>query len=1304
MQDPIQELSPPADNATESSDGFQSDDFDEILFLDSTPEHSDYVHETDSDDNEDSRSAPRIKFKVSLPDATVTHPGHIVHPSFDSLDDYLNSFVSLDDDISKEECQAYVEDQAELRNRIAELKQSGMYDLYLKYMQEMNYHNLGSASSIPVNKPFSAALISSLRKPCEDPLFQKNVATFQDHLVTQAVFFSKLMADERRVHVSRSKKMAGMVDLYFKRLSNAEEKGRKLEEKRVRQLARKTAYEVMKKWKIAEKVVQHRRAKLLEDEQRQAGKKQLNRILEQSAQLLEARVTTTETAKPTSRSGTFNDDDDTSYFGSGGEEEEESDKESEKEPEKKQHSNGTSQLDIPDPDIPDSQLTVEELKQKYAVLPDLDLDPDLAYSDSETKLSSDSDHSTVMDSEDESDSFSDDSEGPGLAALLQPVTNDDASCADEKEVSKPSARASRSVSAASPAPGTEVVKTAVPFLLRGSLREYQHFGLDWLAGLYNNNTNGILADEMGLGKTIQTIALISYLACEKQVWGPHLIVVPTSVMLNWEMEFKRFAPGFKVLTYYGNPVQRKQKRQGWNKEDTWHVCITSYQLVIQDQNAFKRKKWHYMILDEAHNIKNFRSQRWQSLLNFNTQHRLLLTGTPLQNNLMELWSLLYFLMPSGRASQAMPEGFADLQNFQEWFSRPVEKMVEGGGVFADKEAKETISKLHQILRPYLLRRLKADVEKQMPAKYEHVVYCKLSKRQRFLYDDFMSRAQTRETLASGNFLSIINCLMQLRKVCNHPDLFEVRPIVTSLAVEKSVAADFEIKDFLVRKRLVGTVSECWLNSVNLDFVNLKFTHNDMSVSRNESISTRRWGDSRKPLIQEILGEQEAQVRKAAAADTRRDLSSINGHLQYVNLLEKQDELIKLESTIYQSHYKCERAPMYGTDLIKKLSTMASEPAPARSYDWDHSTVISSMTLGYEQREAAVAEIIDRYAFVTPKVVCLDLPERVLGPEVSQLLGTVSAPEPVDALDEMSKLELAVAQPQCKDNMLRRVQSQSLFHRALVKLSLAFPDKRLLQFDCGKLQRLADLLHDLIPNGHRALIFTQMTRVLDILEQFLNLHGYRYLRLDGATRIEQRQVLTERFNQDSKIPIFILSTRSGGLGINLTGADTVIFYDSDWNPSMDKQCQDRCHRIGQTRDVHIYRLVSEYTIESNILRKAQQKQLLDSVVIQEGEFTTDYFTKLTVRDMLGDDSIGGHAGQTVFGNGPVQKLERVLAEAEDDMDARAAKVAMREVTNLDAEDFGDKAEEEAEEEEEEEEGISSVDDYMIRFIEGGYFWD
>jgi helicase SWR1 len=239
-------------------------------------------------------------------------------------------------------------------------------------------------------------------------------------------------------------------------------------------------------------------------------------------------------------------------------------------------------------------------------------------------------------------------------------------------------------------------------------------------------------------------------------------------------------------------------------------------------------------------------------------------------------------------------------------------------------------------------------------------------------------------------------------------------------------------------------------------------------------------------------------------------------------------------------------------------------------------------------------------------------------------------------------------------------------------SIQFPDKRLLQYDCGKLQVLDKLLRKLQAGGHRALIFTQMTKVLDILEQFLNIHGHKYLRLDGATKVEQRQILTERFNNDPRILCFILSTRSGGLGINLTGADSVIFYDQDWNPAMDKQCQDRCHRIGQTRDVHIYRLVSEHTIEANILRKASQKQMLDDVVIQEGEFTTDYFSKISVRDVLEDKvdftSEGVAAADAALDRvlgGPdtgrdQRTVGRALEQAEDREDVAAAHVAEREI--------------------------------------------
>ncbi|KAJ7314111.1 hypothetical protein JRQ81_006047 [Phrynocephalus forsythii] len=317
---------------------------------------------------------------------------------------------------------------------------------------------------------------------------------------------------------------------------------------------------------------------------------------------------------------------------------------------------------------------------------------------------------------------------------------------------------------------TTQVKTPIPCLLRGTLREYQHIGLDWLVTMYEKKLNGILADEMGLGKTIQTISLLAHLACEKGSWGPHLIIVPTSVILNWEMEIKRWCPSFKILTYYGAQKERKLKRQGWTKPNAFHICITSYKLVLQDHQAFRRKNWKYLILDEAQNIKNFKSQRWQSLLNFNSQRRLLLTGTPLQNSLMELWSLMHFLMP---------HVFQSHREFKEWFSNPLTGMIEGSQEYNEN----LVKRLHKVLRPFLLRRVKVDVEKQMPKKYEHVIKCRLSKRQRYLYDDFMAQAATKETLATGHFMSVINILMQLRKVCNHPNLFDPRPIHSPFITE-----------------------------------------------------------------------------------------------------------------------------------------------------------------------------------------------------------------------------------------------------------------------------------------------------------------------------------------------------------------------------------------------------------------------------------------------------------------------------------------------------------------------------------------
>lgn len=786
---------------------------------------------------------------------------------------------------------------------------------------------------------------------------------------------------------------------------------------------------------------------------------------------------------------------------------------------------------------------------------------------------------------------------------------------------------------------TKAISTPAPSLLRGTLREYQHFGLDWLAGLYANNENGILADEMGLGKTIQTIALLAHLAEKHEIWGPHLIVVPTSVMLNWEMEFKKFLPGFKILTYYGTKEERLKKRQGMSLDkDKWNVWITSYQLVVNDQQVFKRKAWHYMILDEAHNIKNFQSVRWQTLLTYNTHSRLLLTGTPLQNNLTELWSLLFFLSPE---KASIGDGFFSLDDFNKHFKRAESQVLESGREAMNAQSREMITNLHQILRPHLLRRLKADVEKQMPGKYEHVVYCRLSKRQRYLYDGFMSRAQTRETLASSNTFSIMNALMQLRKVCNHPDLFETRDIKTSFAMPKSAVADFEIKELLVRRRLFH--DEAW-NTVDLNMINLLPGANEQ-FSALDTIQRQRLGAL--GAIRQLTSQQWKRVSRNSPFDgtsIRSTLESFRNNAQDIRF-----EQLRHDS--YLTSLRSQRRPLFSHALEQRLriddKILPHPPSKrAKLSEWfqNLSASLGDMIKPLPERSESLETTVQKFACLTPKVVATDMADIALTHNGVEVVREAKAACPEDP-----------------------------YHEARVRLSIAFPDKRLLQYDCGKLQRLDSLLRSLQSGGHRALIFTQMTKVLDILEQFLNIHGHRYLRLDGATKVEQRQALTERFNSDNRILAFILSSRSGGIGINLTGADTVIFYDMDWNPAMDKQCQDRCHRIGQTRDVHIYRMVSEHTIEGNILRKANQKRMLDDVVIQDGDFTTDYFNNSKIEEAVDEEALGGDAANEAMdrvlgGRG----AGRVLEQVEDVEDTNAAKQAEREIAqNQDAADFCEK---------------------------------
>mmetsp|Transcript_2276 Transcript_2276/g.7559 ORF Transcript_2276/g.7559 Transcript_2276/m.7559 type:complete len:1035 (+) Transcript_2276:138-3242(+) len=649
------------------------------------------------------------------------------------------------------------------------------------------------------------------------------------------------------------------------------------------------------------------------------------------------------------------------------------------------------------------------------------------------------------------------------------------------------------------------LRFTTPFLLKHELRDYQQVGLEWLASCHTTGVNVMLADEMGLGKTIQTISMLAHLACQHGIWGPHLIVVPTSVMVNWEVEFKKWCPALKILTYFGSQKERKLKRTGWSKPHSFHVCITTYRLAVQDQSIFRRKRWHYLILDEAHMIKNWKSQRWQTLLSFESTHRLLITGTPLQNDIMELWALLHFLMPTL---------FQSHSEFKSWFSSSLIGMSEGR-LAVDKKL---TSRLHAILRPFILRRLKQDVERTLPDKVEHIIKCRLSRRQKRLYDEYMSSQDTVKTLASSNAMGVMNCLMQLRKVCNHPDLFAGRSIISAFDMPQSLHFD---NPSLIKS---GVVS--YRNS------HLVF----------HTSTKRLCGKSEMPpsLLTQCKGS---------------------------NIVTHQLELHRIRQDLQTKHIDAHDTnelpvhfPVLSLDLLRNSTRIL---------------LLDTQNMHF---------LVLKFMFRIPKV-------RARSP-------SGSCAQALELTESALKL----------NELLRSIRS------LVVRTQLVFPDVRLVQFDCGKLQALAELLRTLRTGGHKVVIFTQMTRVLDVLEKFLNLYSYSYVRLDGTTKPEQRQILMQRFNADSKLFAFILSTRSGGFGINLTGADTVIFYDSDWNPAVDAQAQDRCHRIGQTRQVNIYRLISEDTIEENIFNKALQKRELDELAIQNGNFnlhalTTQEATKI-----------------------------------------------------------------------------------------------
>lgn len=491
----------------------------------------------------------------------------------------------------------------------------------------------------------------------------------------------------------------------------------------------------------------------------------------------------------------------------------------------------------------------------------------------------------------------------------------------------------------------EPVTKQASIMVGGTLKEYQIKGLQWMVSLVNNNLNGILADEMGLGKTIQTIALITYLIEVKRWSGPFLVIVPLSTITNWTVEFEKWAPSVRKIVYKGPPNARKSL-QGQVRGGDFQVLLSTYEYIIKDRPLLSKVKWQHMIIDEGHRMKNTHSKLSLTLAQYyHSRFRLILTGTPLQNNLPELWALLNFVLP---------KIFNSAKTFDEWFNTPFANTGSQDKMeLTEEELLLIIRRLHKVLRPFLLRRLKKDVEKDLPDKVEKVIKCKMSALQQVLYQQMVEHnivyigSSTDDNKLSTGFLGLNNKIMQLRKICNHPYVFH-----------------------------------------------------------------------------------------------------------------------------------------------------------------------------------GVEDLVD------PTHMNVDLLWRA----------------------------------------------------------------------AGKFELLDRILPKFFKTGHRVLIFFQMTQIMDIMEDYLRTRGMHYLRLDGATKAEERSNMLNLFNdENSPYFCFLLSTRAGGLGLNLQSADTVIIYDTDWNPFQDLQAQDRAHRIGQTKEVRILRLITNNSVEEGILDRAMSKLEIDSKVIQAGKF-------------------------------------------------------------------------------------------------------
>ncbi|KAI5288516.1 putative DNA helicase ino80, partial [Ascosphaera aggregata] len=763
------------------------------------------------------------------------------------------------------------------------------------------------------------------------------------------------------------------------------------------------------------------------------------------------------------------------------------------------------------------------------------------------------------------------------------------------------------------------VEVSQPKMLTAQLKEYQLKGLNWLVNLYEQGINGILADEMGLGKTVQSISVMAYLAEVHDIWGPFLVIAPASTLHNWVQEITKFVPNIKALPYWGTINDRKILRKFWDrkhityhKDSEFHVLVTSYQYAVGDAPYFQKVKWQYMILDEAQAIKSSGTTRWQTLLGFHCRNRLLLTGTPIQNSMQELWALLHFIMPTL---------FDSHDEFSEWFSKDIESHAQSN----TKLNEDQLRRLHMILKPFMLRRVKKHVQKELGDKVEVDVFCDLTYRQRAYYTNLRNRVSILDLIEKmtqgddSNSTTLMNLVMQFRKVCNHPDLFERTQTKSPL----SLAYFAETASFIREGQFVD-VGYSTRNLIEFALPRLLCSDaGQLDVPGHENARAGFEGKylsnilniwSPENLRLRMLEERENAFSWLRLADISAGEAYRASHAGVFERAVWSHKEAAQTVSLFKVAYEHEEEPILFSKKHRILNIIEANDPRALS----HTTVEGAMSslLNVSQTafgESGLSLIEPCYrAEASAPPVHLETPgssaanmstaRHLFNMSVRLALFGGAADGPTVKTLEMQMLEKKV-DPTSYSWATINTPLQGLLpkpNKAKGRYTdITVPSMRRFVTDSGKLAKLDQLLMELKNGGHRVLLYFQMTRMIDLMEEYLTYRNYKYCRLDGSTKLEDRRDTVLDFQQRPEIFVFLLSTRAGGLGINLTAADTVIFYDSDWNPTIDSQAMDRAHRLGQTKQVTVYRLITRGTIEERIRKRALQKEEVQRVVISGG---------------------------------------------------------------------------------------------------------